>query len=155
MKATARTYVARYVRHHRSSFSRIRAVELTFTEEVGSALLSGRVDLIREADDGRLEIVDFKTRARGGLAVTHADLQLRLYALACEDRLGGSVGHLTVHLLADDVVERFPWDDRGRQEVRETLDRVVEGIANRHFPPSPGPHCEACEFRQLCPYAER
>ncbi|MER3484751.1 MAG: hypothetical protein C4345_00990 [Chloroflexota bacterium] len=155
LKAAAQTYIARYVRNHQSRFSRILAVELSFTEEVGAALLSGRVDLIREADDGRLEIVDFKTRASGGLAVTHADLQLQLYALACEDRLGGPIGHLTVHLLADDVVERFPWDDRGRQEVRETLDRVVEGIANRHFPPTPGPHCEVCEFRQICPYAER
>ncbi len=154
LKATARDYVARYVRHHASSFSRIREVELVFSAETGSALVSGRVDLVREAEDGSLEIVDFKTRARGDLALTHADLQLQLYALACEDRLDGRVGHLTVHLLADDVVERFPWDDRGRHRIQETLDRVVRGIASRDFPPAPGIHCQACEFRQLCPYAE-
>jgi RecB family exonuclease len=154
LKATAREYVARYVRHHASSFSRIREVELVFSAETGSALVSGRVDLVREAEDGSLEIVDFKTRASGGLALTHADLQLHLYALACEDRLEGRVGHVTVHLLADDVVERFPWDDRGRQRVQETLDRVVAGIASRDFPPAPRIHCQACEFRQLCPYGE-
>lgn len=154
LKATAREYIARYVRHYASSFSRIREVELVFSAETGSALVSGRVDLVREAEDGSLEIVDFKTRASGGLALTHADLQLHLYALACEDRLDGRIGHVTVHLLADNVEERFPWNDRARQGVQETLDRVVAGIASRDFRPAPGVHCQVCEFRQLCPYGE-
>uniref|UniRef100_A0A831TET7 DNA 3'-5' helicase n=1 Tax=Thermorudis peleae TaxID=1382356 RepID=A0A831TET7_9BACT len=155
LEETGRGYIARYVREHAASFPRVRRAELTFSYDAGDALLSGRVDLVREAEGGGLEIVDFKTRAHGGLEITNARLQVELYALACENLLDDEVRRLTVHLLADGETLDFPWDPQARQHVRDTLDEVITGIAERQFAPKPGPHCRACDFRRLCPYGDR
>ncbi len=155
LKETGRAYIARYVREYATSFPRVRRAELTFSYDAGDALLSGRVDLVRQAEGGGLEIVDFKTRAHGGLELTNARLQVELYAFTCENLLDDKVSRLTVHLLADGDTLDFPWNSQARQHVRHRLDEVIAGIANRQFAPNPGPHCQACDFRRLCPYASR
>ena len=54
------------------------AVEAPFSIVLGGRVLRGRIDAVFEGRDGRHEVVDWKTGARGGLH----DLQLGIYRLA-------------------------------------------------------------------------
>lgn len=154
LRQTAAEYIARYVRHYAQTFPRIRYAELTFSHETDACVLTGRVDLVRQGTADTLELVDFKTRAAGGMALLRADLQLGLYALACESLLDRPISRLVVHLLADGCEVEYAWDPAARAVAHEALHQVTAGLQERRFPPTPGEHCRACEFRALCPYTE-
>ncbi|MFQ5932086.1 MAG: ATP-dependent helicase [Nitrospiraceae bacterium] len=153
-KAAGRSCVAQYVQEQAASFPSVRQAELPFTYATGSCLLTGQVDLLREWPDGMTEVVDFKTRSSAGIALIRDDLQLGLYALACEDRLDLPISRLTLHLLADGRKEHFEWNPEVRAQVQATLQQVVRRLNAADFHATPGRHCRECEFRALCPYAE-
>ncbi len=155
LRQTATECIVRYVRHYAHTFPRVRHPELTFSHETDACVLTGRVDLVRQGTTDTLELVDFKTRAAGGIALLRADLQLGLYALACESLLGRPISRLVVHLLADGREVEYPWDPAARAAACAALHQVAAGLQERRFPPTPGEHCRACEFRALCPYTER
>ncbi len=120
-----------------------------------SLRLVGRADLVRRAQDGEIEIVDFKTgdvRSPDGDIKPAYALQLQAYALMLEEQVGTS----SVRLILDN----------GRQEVvpsnRDSLAEARERIEafTERFPPgsswaprsvaSPGKSCRTCQIRPAC-----
>jgi DNA helicase-2/ATP-dependent DNA helicase PcrA len=153
-KESGLEWLLRYRQRHEERFERVFAVEesLQAPLEGEDLLLTGRVDLVCEADGG-LEIIDFKARTREGLELLRPDLQLSLYGLACEQVFEQTVSRLTVHLLAasENELECYPWSDSQAQQVRGTVVGAVGDIREKRFPPNRGPHCKQCEFHGLCP----
>jgi len=157
MLETGLRYLDRYVTHYGDRFRRVRWVEepLELAIDLSSdhgVLITGRLDLACNADRG-IEVIDFKIRSRKGLDVMRPDHQVRTYGLAVRKR-GQAVERVLLHLLAEppgnDLVT-YDWTPAFESEAADILHEAADGIVSRRFAPTPGPHCEFCDFRQLCP----
>ncbi len=116
--------------------------------------LGGKIDRVDTLTDGKIEIIDYKTgQAPKGRDVTQ-DLQLTVYALAATD---------------DGIYKKPPekvivsfYFFEGQEKIsatrsQEQLSKATEEIAKKadeisrsDFKPTPGKHCDFCEFRLIC-----
>lgn len=116
--------------------------------------LGGRIDRVDELSDGKIEIIDYKTgQAPKGRDVTQ-DLQLTVYALAATD-------DGIYKKLPEKVIVSFYFFE-GQEKIsatrnQEQLSKAKEEIAKKadeisrsDFKPTPGKHCDFCEFRLIC-----
>jgi putative RecB family exonuclease len=117
--------------------------------------LIGILDLVRA--DGT--VTDFKTSARttspDQLALQHR-VQMLCYAMlyresTWEVEAGFEIIELVKTKEPKVVVTRFPAvGERDLAELDEMIASYLEGVRNRDFVPSYGPHCSWCEYRREC-----
>jgi putative RecB family exonuclease len=123
-------------------------------DEAGRYAVRGIVDRVVRARDGALEIHDFKTGRRvPRQQELDRDRQLALYELALRAELGetGEVRLVWHYVQADRMLtsSRTPEQlDELRREVMALVDRIR---AERGFEARPGPLCDWCEYRAMCP----
>lgn len=115
--------------------------------------LRGRPDEAYIAQDGSVEIVDYKSGNVVDREGVHSSIvtQLHLYALMAEHVTGRSV-RLFVHGRQRISIE---WDDSSRDRTAERLRSVATKYAPRHVLPAtevsnPGSHCVGCSLRAQC-----
>jgi len=143
----------RYVHQHAATFPQIERAETHFSFSLGEHILLGKIDLIRRADEGGVEIVDFKTAKSSPLALSGIDAQLDLYALGVETDLGKQVRQQTVHFLGDGQVVSWNWSAKRAEMARAGFAIILERITRRKFAPRTA-YCPSCqEFAAVCPYA--
>ncbi len=115
--------------------------------------MRGRIDAIYEAGESHWEIVDFKSGRRSNDPASL--VQLEAYAVAAAEvpftskrpetidvtfaYLGGG---LDLHTDRADA----EWVDNARRHLASLLD----GIAARHWEPSPSQACRSCDFLRFC-----
>ncbi len=116
--------------------------------------LGGRIDRVDELPDGKIEIIDYKTgQAPKNKDVTR-DLQLTAYALVATD-------DGVYKKKPEDVVVSFYFfesqekvsSSRTKEQLekaREEIAQKAQDIAASDFHPTPGKHCDFCEFRLIC-----
>jgi putative RecB family exonuclease len=120
----------------------------------GGYRLRGIIDRLVRARDGVLEIHDFKTSGRvPGADFFERDRQLALYELGVRQELGehGEVRLVWHYLLQSQlrVSSRTPAKlEALAGSLRELIDQVR---AETRFEPRPGPLCDWCEYRGICP----
>jgi len=130
--------------------------ERQFSFSLGPHHLRGRVDRVDRLADGTYELIDYKTSRPKTAEQLEDDLQLSLYGLAAREdwQLESTSG--AYYYVLDDVkvpVRAGP-DDLAR--VTEAVLHVGEGILAQHFEPTPSPAaCAICDYRIVCPAAER
>ncbi len=118
---------------------------------------TGRADRIDVSPAG-VTVVDYKT-SRSPVTVAEASesLQLGFYALAAQrdeeiGALGAVVGAELWYPMASNkkvAVRKFKME--GLDEVEARLTAIAIGIQNEDWSPNPGPHCDRCGLRSLCP----
>ncbi|MFZ5815222.1 MAG: PD-(D/E)XK nuclease family protein, partial [Bacillota bacterium] len=175
-------YLERYHRWARGRWRRILGVEERFEAPYVDGAgrthrVTGRYDLIAEAADGALEIIDYKTSKRSSVVnkrITRgsdknpqAKIQLGLYYLA---RFGGEadpgarVAYIFLRHEKDELPHGLQPDfDPGEQAIatahtaeslaaiRQSVDEIIEGIlANRFDRTEDLNKCERCPFRHVC-----
>ncbi len=112
----------RYVRQYAATFPRIKRAETHFSFPLQECVLLGKIDLIRQDEDGGVEIVDFKTSRASLMALEGIDTQLNLYALGAEEDLKEQVSRQAVHFLVDDIfLCAFAVDEIRRQTGSEEI----------------------------------
>lgn len=154
-KNLGKEYIWRYTRKYNKDFCKISMVEPTFSYPMNDFIVVGKIDLIKRTNgSGGVEIIDFKTRAWKGLTKKNTDLQLRIYAIACQNTLDFNVQKITAHLLAEDKRVNFNWSTSIEGKTINTLLKVGAKIAAKEFPPNPGIHCQDCDFINLCPHTK-
>ncbi|MCX8008698.1 MAG: ATP-dependent helicase [Patescibacteria group bacterium] len=116
--------------------------------------LGGKIDRVDIHNNGQLEIIDYKTGQSTKIKNVDTDLQLSVYALAATDQ--GIYGYRP-----EDVIVSFYFFE-GHQKVssqrtKEQLEQAKEHIAKKikemetsSYVPTPGKHCDFCEFRLIC-----
>jgi len=131
-------------------------VELLLEAEVGGVVLRGIIDRLDVTPQGELVVVDYKTgrvpsemQERSRLGGVH------FYALLCEEVLGirPAVVRL-MYLRGPVVIETAPSDQalRGlRQRTSAVWKAIERSCADEDFRPKPGPLCDWCAFRSICP----
>jgi len=134
---------------------RILALEQPFKIKITPFLtLGGKIDRIDRRTDGKLEIIDYKTGSAPKKKDPSQDVQLSVYALAVTEK--GMYGEKP-----ENVVVSFYFLEgqhkisatRAREQleqVRIDIKQCAEDISVSSFSPTPGMHCDFCEFRLVC-----
>jgi len=122
--------------------------------------LSGIIDrLDKNPADEEYEILDYKTGKRMPSEESLTDnLQLGLYAIALRARwphVAPEKIKTTLYFLKhNDSVSVTHTDEtleRAKRRVLTTISAIEKAIATNEFTPTPGPLCNYCGFRPICP----
>ncbi len=118
--------------------------------------MRGRVDRVDVLPDGSYELIDYKTGHAKTAAELRDDIQLSLYAIAAREAWQLESSRQSYYYLLDDRRVAVPRTEGGEEWVREAVLRVGEGILAQDFEPTPSPAaCRLCDYRIVCPAAER
>ncbi len=130
-------------------------LEASFKIRITPALtLGGRIDRVDELPGGKLEIIDYKTGQSPKNRDVTKDPQLTVYALAATDE--GIYNKKPEHV----TVSFYFFEDQAKISATRTKEQLEESkkdvadkamkISQSDFHPTPGKHCDFCEFRLIC-----
>lgn len=185
LRAKARAALERYhIRLHGQDSEPVW-FERQFSLRIGPHHLRGRVDRVdrlpggsgsdagengRDANGGgadpnghaqaangreRYELIDYKTSRPRTAEQLRDDIQLSLYALAARESWQLEAASRAYYYVLDDLKVTLP-GDTDEERVRATVLEVGEGIMSQRFEPTPSKAaCSICDFRIVCPAAER
>jgi DNA helicase-2/ATP-dependent DNA helicase PcrA len=129
--------------------------ERQFTFKLGPHLLRGRVDRVDRLPGGDYELIDYKTGRPKTSSQLADDVQLSLYAVGAREAWSLESSTQAYYYLLDDAKVGVPDGDRS-EWVREVALEVAEGILSQGFEPTPSfAACSVCDYRLVCPAAER
>jgi DNA helicase-2/ATP-dependent DNA helicase PcrA len=130
--------------------------ERSFSFKLGDHVLRGRVDRVDRLPDGTYELIDYKTGKARTEKQLREDVQLSLYQMAAHESWGvetSAQGYLYVMTGEKVPVEHSP---EQLDRVRATVAEIGEGIMRQDFQPTPTQEiCSYCDYRIICPAAER
>ncbi len=128
------------------------AVEQELDASVDGIKIHGILDRIDETPKGGLEVLDYKTSKQLSWQEARTSDQLTLYQLLVEKNYPRPVEALTLYHVRTLSPLRTP--PRGTEEVEDLstrLGEVADGIRTEVYDPRPGPYCNRCDFRAICP----
>ena len=128
--------------------------ERQFTFKLGRHLLRGRVDRVDRLPGGEYELIDYKTGRPKRADQLADDVQLSLYAVGAREAWQLDASQGAYYYVLDDQKVAVPGD---RAEwVCDVATEVAEGIQSQGFEPTPSySACSMCDYRLVCPAAER
>jgi len=133
--------------------------ERQFSFTLGPHHLRGRVDRVdrvRGAGADAYELIDYKTSRPKTAGELRDDVQLSLYALAARRDWGLESSRQAYYYLLDDRKVPVPADAACDAAITDTVMEVGEGILGQAFEPTPSrAACSICDYRIICPAAER
>jgi DNA helicase-2/ATP-dependent DNA helicase PcrA len=108
-------------------------------------------------DEGaEYELVDYKTSRPKTAAQLKDDVQLSLYALAAREDWRLSSSRQAYYYVLDDLKVPVPRSPADAVSITDTVLEVGEGILAQAFEPTPShAACSICDYRIVCPAAER
>ena len=137
------------------------ALEQVFSIKISPTLkIGGRIDRIDKVATG-IEIIDYKTGKSPTKKEIEKDLQMTVYAMAAVDGTLTYMGILERAPKPEEVKVSFYFFDSQekistyrRQEdfetVKQELIKKAEEISQSDFSPTPGKHCDFCEYKLIC-----
>ena len=155
LRGKATDALTRYCERFATEDAQPMFFERSFSFQLGPHVLRGRVDRVDRLPEGGWELIDYKTGPPKSAAQLEQDVQLSLYAVAaCEAwELGEARG--AYYYVLDDAKVPVP-AAAGRDWIEEVASEVGEGILSQGFEPTPSyAACAMCDYRLVCPAAER
>ena len=123
-------------------------------DERGRYRLRGVIDRLVRAPDGALEIHDFKTGSRvPSQADLDANRQLGLYEIGVRQQLeeDGEI-RLVWHYVLSDQLRTSVRTPEQRADLCAATAAIIDRIRDeKEWLPKPGPLCDWCDYKQLCP----
>ena len=128
--------------------------ERQFTFKLGPHLMRGRVDRVDQLPSGSYELIDYKTGRPKNATQLEDDVQLSLYAVGAREAWSLNASQQAYYYLLDD--EKVSVGGDRAEWVCEVAMEVAEGILSQGFEPTPSlAACSVCDYRLVCPAAER
>jgi DNA helicase-2/ATP-dependent DNA helicase PcrA len=153
-KATAA--LTRYHERFRTEEAEPVWFERPFSFRLGPHLLRGRVDRVDRLPGGGYELIDYKTGRPKTAAQLRDDVQLSLYAVGARESWELHTAGQAYYYVLDDQKVPVERDDVDREWITETVMEVADGILGQGFEPTPSyAACSTCDFRLICPAAEK
>jgi DNA helicase-2/ATP-dependent DNA helicase PcrA len=156
LRGKAAAALNRYHDRFRSEEAEPVWFERQFTFKLGPHLLRGRVDRVDRLPSGEYELIDYKTGRPKSAAQLSDDVQLSLYAVGAREAWQLDASRQAYLYLLDDEKVSVP-DEAGRAEwIADVVHEVADGIRSQGFEPTPSfQACSICDYRLMCPAAER
>ena len=136
--------------------------ERSFSFQLGPHHLRGRVDRVDRLGDATegaeqtYELIDYKTSRPKSAEQLKDDVQLSLYALAARRAWGLESSRQAYYYVLDDLKVPVPHGAQDEASVTELVMEVGEGIMGQRFEPTPShAACSICDYRIVCPVAEK
>jgi len=136
--------------------------ERPFSFRLGPHHLRGRVDrvdrLSNETGEGEeeYELIDYKTSRPKTSTQLKDDIQLSLYALAAREAWQLESSRQAYYYVLDDRKVPVPEGEKDVTSVKDIVLEVGEGILAQKFEPTPSrAACSICDYRIVCPAAEK
>ena len=130
--------------------------ERAFQFRMGRHTLRGRVDRVDRLPDGGYELIDYKTGRPKTAAQLREDVQLSLYAVGAREAWDLDASRQRLPLRARRREGPRPPRDIDRDWIADTVGEVADGISSQGFEPTPSyAACSICDYRIVCPAAER
>ncbi len=157
LRGKAVSALERYYDRFESSESEPLWFERPFAFRIGPHLLRGRVDRVDRLPGGEYELIDYKTGRPKSEAQLADDVQLSLYAVGAREAWRLDASRQAYYYVLDDQKVDVPMDSGDRSEwIREVTMEVADGILSQGFEPTPSfAACSICDYRLVCPAAER
>ena len=157
LRGKAAAAMTRYHQRFQSEESEPLWFERQFTFKLGPHLLRGRVDRVDRLPGGEYELIDYKTSRPKSEAQLADDVQLSLYAVGAREAWRLDASRQAYYYVLDDRKVEVPLEDGDRSDwIREVASEVANGILSQGFEPTPSiAACSMCDYRLVCPAAER
>jgi len=131
-------------------------LEQTFTLRISPTLqVGGRIDRIDRLSDGKIEIIDYKTGRLATQNEIDKNLQMTLYAMAANDPglYNQKLENIILSFYFFEAQEKISTQRTKKQlEVaKKEILKKAEEIKKSDFNPTPGPFCDFCSFKIICP----
>lgn len=130
--------------------------ERSFSFQLGPHVIRGRVDRVDRRPDGSYEVIDYKTGRSKTAAELRSDVQLSIYQMGARESWGVETSAHSYYYVM--TAEKVPvaHSDAELDRVRATIEEIGAGISRQDFQPTPTQEiCSFCDFRIICPAAER
>jgi DNA helicase II / ATP-dependent DNA helicase PcrA len=114
------------------------------------------VDRVDRRPDGAYELIDYKTGKAKTAAELREDVQLSLYQMGAREswRLKTSAQSYLYVLTGQKVPVEHSEEELDR--VKATVSEIADGILRQDFEPKPSYEvCQFCDYRIICPAAEK
>lgn len=157
-KDIAFNQVMNYFRQNQEEMRRVIQTEVDVSLEEDDYILTGKVDLLM-GNDGKLEILDFKTSERSNdpiLLAAYED-QLCMYAHILEQRYGMRPERLLLYWTAEsskhNALMEIPYRPEKVSDAAKRFDEVVKKIQKCDFRVLRIPDrkvCNECDMRHYC-----
>ena len=105
-------------------------------------VIRGRVDLIVKDKEGKVSLIDFKSKK---IEADSVRKQLQIYQHCLEDK--HSIDKLSAYSFTDNKKIDFPIDNKGTKDL---LKDVSEKIRKGNFPKRKNTLCKECPFKFYC-----
>jgi DNA helicase-2/ATP-dependent DNA helicase PcrA len=157
LRGKASSALTRYHERFQSEEGKPVWFERQFTFKLGRHLLRGRVDRVDRLPGGDYELIDYKTGRPKSPEQLTDDVQLSLYAVGAREAWRLEASQQAYYYLLDDQKVAVPSGERDRADwVCDVATEVAEGIQSQGFEPTPSfAACSICDYRLVCPAAER
>lgn len=146
-----------YMRHYPFDESETLGIEkrvLFALDEAGEYQMQGIIDRISRAQDGTIEVHDYKTSARApAQRILDQDRQLALYQIGLSKKYGEDTPfRLVWHYVAKNVTRVSTRTPEQLQTLREqTIGRIDEIQTATEFKAKKISLCPWCEYKSICP----
>ncbi len=157
LRGKASSALTRYHERFQTEEGRPVWFERQFTFKLGRHLLRGRVDRVDQLPSGGYELIDYKTGRPKTPEQLSDDVQLSLYAVGAREAWHLESSEQAYYYLLDDQKVAVPAGEGSRADwVCDVATEVAEGIQSQGFEPTPSfAACSICDYRLVCPAAER
>ena len=130
--------------------------ELAVEQEIEGLTLRGYVDRLDVAPDGSMRVVDYKTGRSPAERFEHKSLfQMKFYALVLWRMRGEVPKLLQLVYLRNGEILRYAPDEADllatQRKVLALWAAIQRAAETADWRPSPGPLCDWCDFKSLCP----
>lgn len=154
----ARQIMTNYVKKNADNQRLPLALELPFQYNIRSLKILGRMDRVDMREDGRMEIIDYKTGENiPDEKKLKDDLQLTMYALAAMKVNDGLFRQqtpenilLSLYYLEKDIKLTTMRTKEQLLEAEELILKKVEQISTSSFECRGGIFCKTCEYKMVC-----
>jgi RecB family exonuclease len=157
LREKARRALTRYHERLREEPAQPLWFERSFAFDLGPHHVRGRVDRVDRLPGGGYELIDYKTGYPKTPEELGEDIQLSLYAIAAREAWGLQDTRESYYYVLDD--RKVPVPRKGEADAEWVRGAVLEagaGIMAQNFEPTPSPAvCAMCDYRIVCPVAER
>jgi len=148
-----------YYRKIYSKDEKILNLEENFTVHTAEYSFGGkvdRIDLVEEVGGVKqVRIVDYKTGKVKKEAEIKNDLQLPLYAIFVEQKLGYKVVGARYIFLEEGVSIDVDLSEKRREKAKERMEELVGKIQSKDFTADPDSFkCSMCDYRSVCEFAK-